>query len=201
MVVGRVPSPDQPAASPRLPPRQVSLYGLVTIQAFYLPFAFLFVTVIMGGSPVPDLFGIAAGHLWYFFTDLYPRSSGRRAGLLHGGGGQPAACRGAAGCMQGAVYPPVPRWPRHVHRRRLDAGSHGARRPALTRPFAAAPQAAAQGARVPAGVARRHGRRPRAQRGGAAGAERVPGARAAAGGVVRPRVLKGSRFGAADGTL
>lgn len=59
------------------PDQPVSLYGLVTIQAFYLPFAFLFITVVMGGSPVADLFGIAAGHLWYFFTDLYPRSSGR----------------------------------------------------------------------------------------------------------------------------
>ena len=63
--------------SRNFPDTPVSLYGLVTIQAFYLPFAFLFLTVVMGGSPVADLFGIAAGHLWYFFTDLYPRSSGR----------------------------------------------------------------------------------------------------------------------------
>jgi hypothetical protein len=73
------------SASPPVTPlqSQVSLYGLVTIQAFYLPFAFLFITVIMGGSPIADMFGIAAGHLWYFFTDLYPRSSGRWGG---GGG-------------------------------------------------------------------------------------------------------------------
>lgn len=61
-----------------LPPSpQVSIYGLVTIQAFYLPFAFMAITVLMGGSPIMDVFGIAAGHIWYFFTDLYPRSSGR----------------------------------------------------------------------------------------------------------------------------
>jgi Derlin-2/3 len=68
------------------PERPVSLYGLVTIQAFYLPFAFLAITVIMGGSPLMDLFGIAAGHLWYFFTDLYPRSSGRCVVFVFGGG-------------------------------------------------------------------------------------------------------------------
>jgi hypothetical protein len=68
-------------------PRQVSMYGLVTFQAFYLPFAFLFMDIIFGASPIPNLFGIAAGHLWYFFTDLYPRSSGRWGGGPSGGGG------------------------------------------------------------------------------------------------------------------
>ncbi|GBF93961.1 derlin [Raphidocelis subcapitata] len=60
------------------PDMQVSIWGLVTIQAFYLPFAFLFMDIVFGASPVPNLFGIAAGHLWWFLTDLYPRSSGRQ---------------------------------------------------------------------------------------------------------------------------
>ncbi|KAI8465337.1 MAG: Der1-like family-domain-containing protein, partial [Monoraphidium minutum] len=63
--------------SRNFPDVPVSLYGLVTIQSFYLPFAFLAISVLLGKSPVGDLFGIAAGHLWYFFTDLYPASSGR----------------------------------------------------------------------------------------------------------------------------
>jgi Derlin-2/3 len=54
----------------------VSLYGLVTIKAFYLPFAFLAMSVLMGDSYWPDLVGIIVGHIYYFFKDLYPISSG-----------------------------------------------------------------------------------------------------------------------------
>lgn len=107
-----------PAPSTTAPP-QVSLYGLVTIDAFYLPFAFVFINIIMGGSPVPDLFGIAAGHVWYFFTDLYPRSSGRCAGVLFstfavhhfcggrggGTGGRLHACATRRGRMPRANHP------------------------------------------------------------------------------------------------
>lgn len=69
----------------------------MTIQSFYLPFAFLAITVLMGGSPVLDICGIIAGHLWYFFTVLYPQSSGRWAGRgsVEGLGGQ---ARGGAAC-------------------------------------------------------------------------------------------------------
>jgi Derlin-2/3 len=71
-------APPPPAPTPAPRPPQVSIWGLVTIQAFYLPFAFLFMDIVFGASPVPNLFGIAAGHLWWFLTDLYPRSSGRQ---------------------------------------------------------------------------------------------------------------------------
>lgn len=55
----------------------VSLYGLVTVKAFYLPFAFAAMSLLLGDSVMPDLEGIAVGHLYYFFKELYPRTSGR----------------------------------------------------------------------------------------------------------------------------
>ena len=55
----------------------VSLYGLVTVKAFYLPFAFAAMSMVLGDSVIPDLVGIGAGHLYYFFKELYPRTSGR----------------------------------------------------------------------------------------------------------------------------
>jgi Derlin-2/3 len=63
--------------SRNFPNQQTSIWGLVTIQTFYLPFAFLALTVIQGGDPIPDLLGIFVGHLWWYLTDLYPRQSGR----------------------------------------------------------------------------------------------------------------------------
>ena len=33
-------------------------------------------TVLMGGDPVPDLLGVLSGHVYYFFSVLYPRQSG-----------------------------------------------------------------------------------------------------------------------------
>ena len=33
-------------------------------QAFWLPWALMGFTMVMGGSPMPDLFGILVGHLY-----------------------------------------------------------------------------------------------------------------------------------------
>lgn len=60
------------------PDQRVSLFGMVQLQSFYLPFAFLAMTVLQGGSPVVDLLGIAIGHAWFFGTELYPRANGGR---------------------------------------------------------------------------------------------------------------------------
>lgn len=60
--------------------QEVSIWGLVSIKAFYLPWAFLGVDLVMG-MPVqmllPDVVGIGIGHLYYFLMSLYPMASGK----------------------------------------------------------------------------------------------------------------------------
>ncbi|KAJ4952244.1 hypothetical protein NE237_029076 [Protea cynaroides] len=63
--------------SREFPNAQISIYGLVTLKAFYLPWAMLALDVIFGSSPIPDLLGIIAGHLYYFLTVLHPLAGGR----------------------------------------------------------------------------------------------------------------------------
>lgn len=41
----------------------VAMNGLGMLQAFYLPFAFFAISVMMGGNWLADLLGIIAGHL------------------------------------------------------------------------------------------------------------------------------------------
>ncbi|MCL7031840.1 hypothetical protein MKW94_023104 [Papaver nudicaule] len=64
--------------SREFPTAQISLYGLVTLKAFYLPWAMLCMDVIFGSPLMPDLLGIIAGHLYYFLTVLHPLASGRQ---------------------------------------------------------------------------------------------------------------------------
>lgn len=59
------------------PDAQINIYGLVTLKAFYLPWAMLGLDVIFGSPLAPDLMGIIAGHLYYFLTVLHPLSGGR----------------------------------------------------------------------------------------------------------------------------
>lgn len=59
------------------PNANISLYGLVTLKAFYLPWSMLAMDVIFGSSILPDLLGIFAGHLYYFLTVLHPLAGGR----------------------------------------------------------------------------------------------------------------------------
>ena len=49
--------------SRNFPSGNVSIMGLVNLQAFYLPFAMLALSLIMGGDWVSELLGILAGHL------------------------------------------------------------------------------------------------------------------------------------------
>lgn len=39
-------------------------------QAFYFPWVLCAIRVLMGGSAVPDLIGIFAGHVYYFLEDV-----------------------------------------------------------------------------------------------------------------------------------
>lgn len=47
----------------------ISIYGLFHVQAFYFPWVLCAIHVIMGGSAIPDLVGIFAGHVYYFLVD------------------------------------------------------------------------------------------------------------------------------------
>ena len=48
----------------------ISIFGLFNVQAFYFPWVLCAIRVLMGGSPVPDLMGIFAGHVYYFVEDV-----------------------------------------------------------------------------------------------------------------------------------
>jgi Derlin-2/3 len=47
----------------------ISIYGMFNVQAFYFPWVLVAIHVIMGGSAIPDLVGIFAGHVYYFLVD------------------------------------------------------------------------------------------------------------------------------------
>jgi Derlin-2/3 len=64
--------------SKSFPTERVSILGLFQVQAFYLPFAFAGITVIMGGSPIPDIVGIVVGHVFYYLMEIYPFQYNRR---------------------------------------------------------------------------------------------------------------------------
>ncbi|XP_015899477.3 derlin-1 [Ziziphus jujuba] len=55
----------------------INIYGLVSLKAFYLPWAMFALDVIFGSPVLPDLLGIIAGHLYYFLTVLHPLAGGK----------------------------------------------------------------------------------------------------------------------------
>lgn len=63
--------------SREFPNANINIYGLVSLKAFYLPWAMLALDVIFGSELMPDLLGIIAGHLYYFLTVLHPLASGK----------------------------------------------------------------------------------------------------------------------------
>jgi Derlin-2/3 len=56
----------------------MSFLGLFNFTAPFLPWVLLLFSVMLGSSPVVDLLGIGAGHVYFFLTDVYPQISGRR---------------------------------------------------------------------------------------------------------------------------
>ncbi|CAI7830292.1 unnamed protein product [Closterium sp. NIES-54] len=54
----------------------VNFMGLLSMPAFYLPWAYLFMDLLFGMSVVDSLAGIVAGHIYYFLTAVYPRTGG-----------------------------------------------------------------------------------------------------------------------------
>ena len=57
---------------------QMSFLGLFSFTAPYLPWVLLIFSCMLGSSPVVDLLGMAAGHVYYFLEDVYPTMTNRR---------------------------------------------------------------------------------------------------------------------------
>jgi Derlin-2/3 len=64
--------------SRRNPDTQLSFLGLMVFSAPWLPWVLMaFSLVVHGNIPKDEIMGVVIGHVWYFFSDVYPP--------LHGG--------------------------------------------------------------------------------------------------------------------
>jgi len=64
--------------SRRNPDMLMSFLGLLVFRAPYLPWVLMGISFVMHGTiPRDEFMGVAIGHVWYFFNDVYPP--------LHGG--------------------------------------------------------------------------------------------------------------------
>jgi Derlin-2/3 len=91
----------------------MSFLGLFNFSAPYLPWVLLAFSWVLGSSPLVDVLGIAAGHCYYFFADVYPRMTGRRLlatpALVRALFGEEAPGGGGGGAAGGfVVAPPRP---------------------------------------------------------------------------------------------
>ncbi|XP_039064810.1 derlin-1.1-like [Hibiscus syriacus] len=59
------------------PNARISIYGVVTLKGFYLPWALLALDLIFGIPLTEDIIGMVAGHLYYFLTVLHPLAGGK----------------------------------------------------------------------------------------------------------------------------
>ncbi|XP_072988016.1 derlin-1.1-like isoform X3 [Typha latifolia] len=53
------------------------IFGALSIMGIYLPWAMLALDIIFNNPLKPDIMGVLAGHLYYFFAVLYPLSGGK----------------------------------------------------------------------------------------------------------------------------
>ncbi|XP_047322993.1 derlin-1-like [Impatiens glandulifera] len=63
--------------SREFPNARLNIHDLFELKGFYLPWYMLAVDLVLGNPLKPDILGMAAGHLYYFLTVLYPLSTGR----------------------------------------------------------------------------------------------------------------------------
>lgn len=54
----------------------MNFFGIFDFQAPYLPYVLLGFSVILGNTIWVDLMGMAVGHIYYFFEDVFPNVSG-----------------------------------------------------------------------------------------------------------------------------
>ncbi|KAK5730064.1 hypothetical protein LTR17_011468 [Elasticomyces elasticus] len=63
--------------SRRNPDVRLSFLGVLTFKAPWLPWVLIAFNVVLHGHwPKDELCGIAVGHVWYFFNDIYPSTHG-----------------------------------------------------------------------------------------------------------------------------
>lgn len=62
--------------SKRNPTAQANIWG-IPMQAIYLPFAYLALTVFMGNPFFNLIHGLVIGHLYYFLVDVFPQVYGK----------------------------------------------------------------------------------------------------------------------------
>uniref|UniRef100_A0A7S2YDG2 Derlin n=1 Tax=Entomoneis paludosa TaxID=265537 RepID=A0A7S2YDG2_9STRA len=62
--------------SKRNPTSQASIWG-IPVPSIYLPFAYIAMTVFMGGAYMDMLHGMAVAHLYYFLVDVVPQVQGK----------------------------------------------------------------------------------------------------------------------------
>ena len=53
------------------PEARMSIWGF-EVKGYQLPFALLFLTLLMGGDIWKDILGLAAGHVYHFLKDVLP---------------------------------------------------------------------------------------------------------------------------------
>ncbi|XP_030937043.1 derlin-1.1-like [Quercus lobata] len=63
--------------SREFPNAQISVYGLVSLKGFYLPYVMLAVDLLLGNPLKPGILGMVVGHLYYFLTVLHPLAGGK----------------------------------------------------------------------------------------------------------------------------
>ncbi|RLN93771.1 hypothetical protein BBJ28_00008445, partial [Nothophytophthora sp. Chile5] len=64
--------------SRRNPTAPVAIWGArwFRFDGLYLPWALIAFTVLVGGNPMMDVFGVIAGHLYYFLLEVLPATKG-----------------------------------------------------------------------------------------------------------------------------
>jgi len=65
------------AWSRREPEGQVNIFGF-RFKALYLPWIYVAIRLMMGGSVTEPLMGIAVGHLYYYLVEVFPAAHGGR---------------------------------------------------------------------------------------------------------------------------
>ena len=58
--------------SRRNPGTILALFGLFQFSAPYLPWVFLLIGFLLDQNPMNDILGMVAGHIYFFFEDVYP---------------------------------------------------------------------------------------------------------------------------------
>ncbi|CAH3196255.1 unnamed protein product [Porites evermanni] len=62
--------------SRRNPYVRMNFFGLLTFKAPFLPWVLFGFSLMLGNSVMVDLIGIAVGHIYYFFEDVFPEQPG-----------------------------------------------------------------------------------------------------------------------------